>query len=108
MDEAQRRRAQAIWGLIRLGWSPPVPDDVQTARMLDDMTKVSTANLELSPMERQVLTLTAEGMIRAQVAEALNVSPETVKEHLQTIYRKLGARNAAHATALGFRKGLLR
>lgn len=44
----------------------------------------------LTPREREVLELVAAGATNAAVAEALVVSPGTVKKHLDNIYGKLG------------------
>lgn len=44
---------------------------------------------ELSPQERQVLRLLADGYSRQHIAEALFITVNTVKTHLQRIYQKL-------------------
>jgi predicted ATPase/DNA-binding CsgD family transcriptional regulator len=44
----------------------------------------------LTPREREVLRLVAQGMTNAQVADALVVTPRTVNAHLTAIYGKLG------------------
>jgi predicted ATPase/DNA-binding CsgD family transcriptional regulator len=51
----------------------------------------------LSPRELEVLTLVAEGLTNAQVAERLFLSPRTVNAHLNSIYHKLevSSRSAA-------------
>lgn len=52
----------------------------------------------LSERESQVLVLCAEGLTNRQIADALYVSLDTVKSHLQRSYRKLGIGNRAQAT----------
>ncbi len=44
----------------------------------------------LTPAERRVATLAAEGLINAQIAETLFVSEKTVEGHLTRVYHKLG------------------
>ncbi len=46
-------------------------------------------SLRLSQREAEVLSLTADGLSRKEIAECLVVSPGTVKTHLQNIYQKL-------------------
>ena len=53
----------------------------------------ASARAALTPREREVLDLVAAGATNAAVAEALVVSPGTVKKHLDNIYAKLGVRS---------------
>ena len=46
--------------------------------------------LPLTPREREVLELVAEGMTNAEVGRALWVAPGTVRRHLENVYAKLG------------------
>ena len=61
----------------------------------------------LSPRERDVLDLIAAGSTNREIAEALYLSPHTVKEHTSALYRKLQARNRADAVQRAQRIGLL-
>jgi DNA-binding CsgD family transcriptional regulator len=47
----------------------------------------------LTPRERQVAWLAAAGRTNRQIAEALIVSPETVKTHIAHVLQKLGVRS---------------
>lgn len=54
---------------------------------------------ELTPREREIVELVAEGKTNAQIAAQLWVAPSTVKKHLEHIYAKLGVgRRTAAAT----------
>ena len=44
----------------------------------------------LTPSERRVAAMAAEGMTNRDVAQALFVTPRTVEMHLSSVYRKLG------------------
>lgn len=44
---------------------------------------------ELTPREREVLDLVAQGTGNRQIAERLFISPETVRNHVTRIYSKL-------------------
>jgi DNA-binding CsgD family transcriptional regulator len=62
----------------------------------------------LTERERQVLNLVAMGMGSTWIASALDVSTHTVETHVRHCLAKLGARNRAHAIALGVRAGEIR
>lgn len=49
----------------------------------------------LTPREREVLQLTAEGYSQPQIATRLHISPRTVEMHRKNLMRKLGFRNQA-------------
>lgn len=61
----------------------------------------------LSPREREVLRLVAEGQSNKQIAQGLTVTERTVKFHVASLLRKLGADNRAQAVALASQRGLL-
>lgn len=61
---------------------------------------------ELTPREREVLALVAEGATNAQIAERLFISVNTVTRHLTHIYRKTGTRRRAEATRYAMERGL--
>ena len=59
---------------------------------------MAAARTVLTSREREVLDLVATGATNAAVAEALVVSPGTVKKHLDNIYAKLGVSTRTAAT----------
>ena len=63
--------------------------------------------LTLTERELQVLRGMADGKSNAEIGRELFVSEDTVKTHARRLYRKLGARDRAHAVAAGFRAGLV-
>lgn len=56
--------------------------------------------LGLSPREAQVLHAVAQGLSNAAVANALGISPGTVRKHLEHVYAKLGVDNRTAAAAI--------
>jgi DNA-binding CsgD family transcriptional regulator len=60
----------------------------------------------LSPRELEVLRLVAAGESNAQIARRLGLSTHTVERHVANLYRKIGARGRADATAYALRNGL--
>jgi DNA-binding NarL/FixJ family response regulator len=63
--------------------------------------------LALTERELQVLRRMADGKSNAEIGRELYVSEDTVKTHARRLFRKLGARDRAHAVAAGFRAGLV-
>lgn len=61
----------------------------------------------LTPREREVLRLLAEGKTTASVAARLELSESTVRTHVEHMRTKLGVKTRAGLVALGFRLGFL-
>jgi DNA-binding NarL/FixJ family response regulator len=61
----------------------------------------------LSPREREILTLLAEGRTQSQIAAVLVISSKTVATHIQHILAKLGVHTRAQAVAAAFQRGLV-
>lgn len=61
---------------------------------------------QLTPREREVLSLVAEGLGNKQVAHALTISENTVRNHLRNILEKLHLQNRVEAATYAIRKGL--
>jgi ATP/maltotriose-dependent transcriptional regulator MalT len=59
--------------------------------------------LGLTPREREVLTLVAEGRTNRQIAESLFISDKTASVHVSNILAKLGVANRGEAAAVAHR-----
>jgi DNA-binding NarL/FixJ family response regulator len=59
----------------------------------------------LTPRERQILGLVAEGMAGKQVARQLGISAKTVERHKTRMYSKLGVSNQTAAVSVAFGRG---
>lgn len=57
------------------------------------------AHALLTPRELEVLATLAEGMTNKAIARRLNISLHTVKFHVESVFRKLGARTRTEAVA---------
>jgi two-component system nitrate/nitrite response regulator NarL len=62
---------------------------------------------ELTNRELQCLTLLAEGLDTRRMARRLNVSPATVRTHVQSVLVKLGVHSRLEAAAFALRTGVL-
>jgi len=68
--------------------------------LIDSTAAARMRLLRLSPRERVVLARAAAGETNAVIAQALFVSPGTVRKHLEHIYDKLEARTRTEAAAI--------
>jgi DNA-binding NarL/FixJ family response regulator len=93
-DETVIPRQVGAEVLRRLRASSPPPAGPDEAR-------------ELSEREREVLRLIVEGNDNATIASMLIISPHTVKNHVASIFEKLGVANRLQASVEALRRGLV-
>jgi DNA-binding NarL/FixJ family response regulator len=89
-------------------------DPAVTRRLIDEFSSRPEAHpptpeemAQLTPREREVLTLMARGLSNADVAAQLFISEATVKTHLSRVMMKLGVREKAQAVAAAYQTGLV-
>jgi DNA-binding NarL/FixJ family response regulator len=83
--------------------SPELSQTVITAIQL----KADVAEDPLTPRERQVLQLVAEGKTTRQAAELLNISVKTAETHRNRIMEKLNVHETAGLVRYAIRRGLI-
>ena len=83
--------------------------DALGARPAREHSRLTSAlgHAPLSPREREILTLLADGLGNKIVAARLGISEHTVKTHVASIFQKLGADTRAEAVAIGARTGVI-
>jgi DNA-binding NarL/FixJ family response regulator len=86
------RAAEVVLGRIRNGAATTMMEDTDLS--------------ELSARELDVLRLVARGMENGEIAEALNISRRTAKNHVSNILAKLGLPSRVHAAVYAVRRGL--
>lgn len=74
---------------------------------LEERLKVLTAEPEITPREREILTLVTRGNANKEIAATLGISEDTVKQHVSRILVKLKVNDRAQATAEAIRRGLV-
>jgi DNA-binding CsgD family transcriptional regulator len=83
----------------------------ETERAVHDLSRVSIRASrqagQLTVGQVTTLRFAADGLTAQEIADAMSIRPDTVKENLQVSRKILGARNTAHAVRLAIREGLI-
>ncbi|MGP1834851.1 response regulator transcription factor [Shewanella frigidimarina] len=66
----------------------------------DDIVEQEDKLISLTPQQRKILLMFAEGLLNKQIAYELNLSESTIKSHASTIFLKLGVKNRTQAVIL--------
>jgi DNA-binding CsgD family transcriptional regulator len=74
------------------------------SRARGERKRPSAGWTSLTPTERRVVELVAEGLTNPQIAEQMFVARGTVKVHVSHIFAKLGLSNRAELAALATRR----
>jgi DNA-binding NarL/FixJ family response regulator len=88
-------------------FSPPIAGRL-SAVVRGDPAGSSSALMQLTARERQVLIGVAEGHTNREIAKQLGISPRTVESHRENLMKKLGVRTVAGLTRLALEAGLVR
>jgi DNA-binding NarL/FixJ family response regulator len=123
-----------VYASIQAGASGFLLKDVQPAELVDAIRVVAAGNAlfsptatqrlierfntahapnppvgldELTDREREVLVLLAQGCSNAELAARLYLSEATVKTHVSSVLRKLGARDRVQAVIVAYESGLV-
>ncbi len=101
MREGRRSRAGDVLGEARACFAE-MRAAAWEARAAEELDRVSPgrASGELTPTERRIAGLVAEGLKNREIAQTVFLSVATVEAHLTRIYRKLGIRSRSELTRL--------
>lgn len=75
------------------------------SRLVQQMRQ--TTSVALTPREREILTLVAEGLTNADIAARLHVGRATVKTHLLHVFDKLGVNDRTAAVVTALKQGIV-
>jgi DNA-binding NarL/FixJ family response regulator len=81
---------------------------IRTRKLIErSLPSESPIMATLTPREREILCLLADGLEQRDISDALLISPKTVGTHIEHILGKLGARSRAQAIAIAYQDGLM-
>lgn len=88
--------------------SPDIADKVIDGYLMGRKTEATSSPWErLTPREREVLKLVAEGSKNREIADFLCISMKTVEKHRDSLMKKLDLHSIAALTAYAIEKGLV-
>jgi len=61
----------------------------------------------LTPREKEILDYIAQGYLNKQIAAELDISEQTIKNHVTSILRKLNANARTEAVVIAIKQGLI-
>jgi DNA-binding NarL/FixJ family response regulator len=79
----------------------------QVGRRLPAAVSRTSADVELTEREREVLSMLAAGMSNSEISEALWLSEATVKTHVSNLLGKLELRDRVQAVIYAYETGLI-
>jgi DNA-binding NarL/FixJ family response regulator len=59
----------------------------------EDIDMLDLSSIKITQRDEQVLRLLVEGCSNKEIAEQLNISPRTVKQHLRTLFLRAGIKD---------------
>lgn len=74
---------------------------------IDDVAATSSELEDLTPREREVVTLIARGYKYREVSESLGISQKTLETHMRNVFEKLGVASRSEVTRLAFETGFV-
>lgn len=109
-QSAGRELIQAIRTALRDSYYVTPLAGQEAAQMLAFDPKRNPAGMfggQLTPRQREVLQLVAEGKTTKQISVVLHISPKTVEFHRNSLMQELGIRSTAELTRYALTRGIV-
>ena len=103
----QVRGHDLVEGVRKVGSGSSLLDPVMTARVLERLrqgTEEDERIASLTPQERKILDLLAEGLTNRQIGERLHLAEKTVKNYVSNVLMKLGMSRRTEAAVYAARQ----
>ncbi len=82
-------------------------DSAMWSALSEEEERSDTEEIHLSPRGKEVLLLLSKGLGNREIAEQLGLSIETVKTHIERLYKRLDVASRTDAVAKALRAGLI-
>ncbi len=91
---------EAVSAVIQgLGWFMPLSDQPMISPIRKNLWPITARELGLTVRQGQILAMILEGLPNKRIAQSLNVTEATVKEHVTSVLQKLGVKSRIEAIA---------
>ena len=91
---------EAVSAVIQgLGWFMPLADQPMISTIRKNQWPITARELGLTNRQGQILAMMLEGLPNKRIAQSLNVTEATVKEHVTGVLQKLGVKSRVEAIA---------
>jgi two-component system nitrate/nitrite response regulator NarL len=100
---------EALFAGLRAVMQGGTPAPTMVGKLLGELSRMArtSAPRRLAPRERAVLALLTQGKSNKEIAAALSMAENTVKNHLKSILEKLDLKNRVQAATFALRHGLV-
>ncbi len=100
-DASKKTLIKAIHQVVKTG-SYYTPN---TSKLILESFQEKHVNSQISPREKEIIKLIADGLTTKKIATKLFISPHTVETHRQNILLKLGLKNSAELVKYAIHRG---
>ncbi len=104
----QQAAATAISAVRAASVGESVIEPALLSRLLPHLRRSGEQAVELTPREKEILELMAEGLSNQVMAERLGISINTVRNHIQNVLAKLDVHSKLEAVSTAVRRGMIR
>lgn len=103
-DRSRDALVEMLRGIV--DGKPPLSPSI-ARRLLGHFHDPDAVGCDLTPREREVLTLLAKGLTVSHVGDLLGITSNTASGYVKNVYRKLNVSTRAEATLEAVRRGLV-
>lgn len=89
------------------GGEPVLPSSLAYHLIVSGSFRSNANTLQLTEQEIEILKLLGAGFSNAQIAKKMTISPNTVRKHVQSVFKKISVTSRLEAALYAWEKGIL-